>query len=283
VSPVAAQRLLSTAPLEPVRLDTRGLHGVPSLLWLNDLQADAPYKQWSPDLADAAKPGYRSLQFARLPLLTALFVLDPATTSGAALAAYAEQLCRRNAPLHIGLLATRADDAAAATLGGRAAGGAAAAAAAAVDGEAIDGEAAAAPAGVGGRLLQRVAAAGGRAALRATLRRLAKASAPSRVDKGAPPPSLPLLPSGLVPARLGVGALRAAHAEGVAVAAGGGKKKKKKGKVATTAGAAESAAAGEAAAADAFDALLLGGSDNGMEAQLEAGHAWAEERGPLQP
>ena len=41
VSPVAAQRLLSMAPLEPVRLDTRGLHGVPSLLWLNDLQADA--------------------------------------------------------------------------------------------------------------------------------------------------------------------------------------------------------------------------------------------------
>ena len=93
-----------------MRLDTRGLHGVPSLLWLNDLQADAPYQPWSSDLADAAKPGYRSLQFARLPLFTALFVLDPATASGAALGAYAELLCRRSAPLHVAILATRAHD-----------------------------------------------------------------------------------------------------------------------------------------------------------------------------
>ena len=84
-----------------------------------------------------------------------------------------------------------------------------------------------------------------------------------------------------MPARLGVGVLRAAHADGVAAAAGGGKKKKKKkGKAAATVEAAEAAAAGEAEAAAAFDALLLlGGSDKGMEAQLETGHAWAEERG----
>ena len=83
-----------------------------------------------------------------------------------------------------------------------------------------------------------------------------------------------------MPARLGVGVLRAAHADGVAAAAGGGKKKKKKAKAAATVEAAEAAAAGEAEAAAAFDALLLlGGSDKGMEAELEAGHAWAEERG----
>ena len=94
-----------------------------------------------------------------------------------------------------------------------------------------------------------------------------------RPEPTAPPPEA-------VPARLGVGALRAAHAEGLAAATGGGGKKKKKKKEKTAAAASE-AAAGEVAVAAAFNALL-DGSDKGFEVQLEAGHAWAVERG-LEP
>ena len=208
-------------------------------------------------------------------------MLDPATASGAALAAYAELLCRRSAPLHVGILATRAHDD---PVGGAAA-AAAAAATAVGDATAEDGDAAAAPRGAGGRLLQRVAAAGGRVALKATLRRLAKAGATAHADQGtSPPPSSPSQAEGLVTARLGVGVLRAAHAEGVgAAAAGGKKKKKKKGKAAEAAEAsaagAEVSAAADAAEADGFDSFVLGGGDTGMEAQLEAAHAWAEARG----
>ena len=118
--------------------------------------------------------------------------------------------------------------------------------------------------------------------LKATLRRLAKASATPHADQGAsPPPSSPSLPDGLLTARLGVGVLRAAHAEGVGAAAAGGKKKKKKkkGKASEVAAGAEASAAGDAAGADGFDSFVLGGGDTGMEAQLEAAHAWAEARG----
>ena len=121
-------------------------------------------------------------------------------------------------------------------------------------------------------------------ALKATLRRLAKGGATPHADQGAsPPPSSPSLPDGLLTARLGVGVLRAAHAEGVGAAAAGGKKKKKKKKKAEAAEAAagaEASAAGDAAEADdGFDSFVLGGGDTGMEAQLEAAHAWVEARG----
>ena len=80
-----------------------------------------------------------------------------------------------------------------------------------------------------------------------------------------------------------MGVLRAAHAEGVGAAAVGGKKKKKKKKKAEAAEAAagaEASAAGDAAEADdGFDSFVLGGGDTGMEAQLEAAHAWVEARG----
>ena len=79
-----------------------------------------------------------------------------------------------------------------------------------------------------------------------------------------------------------MGVLRAAHAEGVGAAAAGGKKKKKKNnkaEAAEAAAGAEASSAGDAAEADGFDSFVLGGGDTGMEAQLEAAHAWVEARG----
>ena len=228
VPAAAAQELLATTPpIEPVRVDVRGLSDVPSLLWLNDLGAGETYKEWSADAVDTARPGYRSLQFTRHPYFTALVVADVGTARGAALAGYAAQLCRRDAPLHVALLPTRDATAATASIASTASTAEADAATDAMATATATATDVAASADVGGKLLLGVNATAGRAALLNLLRRLEQ-GVTTKKGSGGGGGSV-----AVAPGRLSLEALRTAHADAVlsAAAGGGGSgKKKKKGK-----------------------------------------------------
>ena len=115
VPPRAASRLVQMPRPSPSRVDARRLDA----LWLSDVATDAPFKSWSTELSDAARPGmHGALRFTRHNLYTAVFALDPLTVAGALLGGHAAALCKKGAPLRIGLL-PMADGGAAHSLGTR--------------------------------------------------------------------------------------------------------------------------------------------------------------------
>lgn len=105
--PATASRLLALPPPRPIRLDVSGV----SALWLNDITSDAAFEKWPTELSAMSKALRGSTQFTRHNALSAIFVIDPQTYDGAALGGYAAQLCRKNAPIRVGVVIRTANSA----------------------------------------------------------------------------------------------------------------------------------------------------------------------------
>ena len=240
VSPRRVSRLMRLPPPSPLRIDVRGLKA----MWLQDVAADTPFKDWSSDLSLVTKavfpPG--ASRFLKRNLYTAVFAFDPATIGGALLGGYAALLCKKAAPLRVGALPIGAHNSPDA------------------------------PAEVGPRLLGYAQAVGGRTAVIAMLKSLATAAAASLAKGGSESGSATaqLLPKA---------ALREALAAALAAAnedsAGKKKKKAKKAKASTVAGAADGDAHTDAASILLDEMLKGSGSAEPNATAVEQMHEYA--------
>ena len=105
LSPSVASRVLQLPPPAPLRVDIRG--PLSDALWLQDVASDPPFADWPTDLSLLTKPVYHppgGARFLKRNVYTALFLLDPATVDGARLGGHVATLCKKAAPLRIGIV-----------------------------------------------------------------------------------------------------------------------------------------------------------------------------------
>ena len=105
LSPSVASRVLQLPPPAPLRVDIRG--PLSDALWLQDVASDPPFADWPTDLSLLTKPVYHppgAARFLKRNVYTALFLLDPATVDGARLGGHVATLCKKAAPLRIGIV-----------------------------------------------------------------------------------------------------------------------------------------------------------------------------------